>query len=70
MERKRWKKEKKIQVGFLCDRNNSDTPSSKVSFIKGIILPTFDILYNCFCNEDIFFYVNNVRKNLEGIRKL
>ena len=62
-------KEKKMQVGFLCDRNNSDTPSSQVGFIKGIILPTFDILYNCFSNEDILFYINNVRKNLEEWNK-
>ena len=62
-------KEKKMQVGFLCDRNNSDTPSSQVGFIKGIIIPTFDLLYNCFSNEDILYYFNNVRKNLEEWNK-
>ena len=58
-------KEKKMQVGFLCDRNTADTPTSQVGFIKGIILPTFEILYHSFPNDDILFYVNNVRKNLE-----
>ena len=64
-------KEKKIQVGFLCDRNNSDVPNNQIGFIKTIILPTFDILYNCFFgNEDILFYVNNAKKNIEEWNKL
>ena len=63
-------KEKKMQVGFLCDRNNADIPTSQIGFIKGIILPTFEILYNSFPNEDILFYLNNVKKNLEEWSKL
>ena len=64
-------KEKKIQVGFLCDRNNSDVPNNQIGFIKTIIIPTFDILYNCFFgNEDILFYVNNAKKNIEEWNKL
>ena len=63
-------KEKKMQVGFLCERNNADIPTSQIGFIKGIILPTFEILYNSFPNEDILFYLNNVKKNLEEWSKL
>ena len=63
-------KEKKMQVGFLCDRNKADIPTSQIGFIKGIILPTFEILYNSFPNEDILFYLNNVKKNLEEWSKL
>ena len=62
-------KEKNMQVGFLCDRNCADTPTSQVGFIKGIVLPTFEILYHSFPNEDILFYVNNVKKNLEEWNK-
>ena len=63
-------KEKKMQVGFLCDRNKADIPTSQIGFIKGIILPTFEILYNVFPNDDILFYLNNVKKNLEEWSKL
>ena len=63
-------KEKKIQVGFLCDRNNADTPRSQVGFIKGIVLPTFEILYKAFPVEDIQYYLDNVTKNLNEWIKL
>ena len=63
-------KEKNMQVGFLCDRNKADTPTSQIGFIKGIILPTFEILYNTFPNDDILYYLNNVKKNLEEWSKL
>ena len=63
-------KEKKLQIGFLCDRNNADTPRSQVGFIKGIVLPTFEILYKAFPVDDIKFYFDNVSKNLDEWIKL
>ena len=63
-------KEKKLPIGFLCDRNKADTPRSQVGFIKGIVLPTFEILYKAFPGEDIKFYVDNVKYNLNEWIKL
>ncbi len=63
-------KEKKLQIGFLCDRNNADTPRSQVGFIKGIVLPTFEILYKAFPVDDIQYYYSNVSKNLDEWIKL
>ena len=63
-------KEKKLQIGFLCDRNKADTPRSQASFIKGIIYPTFEILYKSFPVDDIKYYVDNVQNNLEEWIKL
>ena len=33
-----------LTVSFLCDRKNTNVPSSQVNFIRGFILPTFEIL--------------------------
>ena len=35
-----------LPVSFLCDRNDTNVPKSQVGFIKGFIIPTFDIINN------------------------
>ena len=39
-------KEKGFNVNFLYDRNNIDIGRNQVGFIKGIIVPSFDLLIN------------------------
>ena len=68
-----WKqgdKEKSMNlpVSFLCERTNSDIPSSQVGFIKGFIIPTFDILVSLF--PGLQYTVTNARANLKEWERL
>jgi hypothetical protein len=68
-----WKqgdKEKSMNlpVSFLCERTNSDVPASQVGFIKGFIIPTFEILVNLF--PGLHYTVNNAKANLKEWEKL
>ena len=56
-------KEKKLPISFLCDRNNFDIPKSQIGFIKGFIIPTFDVLTEIF--PSLLFLKNNAFNNLK-----
>jgi hypothetical protein len=37
-----------LPISFLCDRTTADIPKGQIGFIKGIILPTFDVMFELF----------------------
>ena len=57
-----------LPVSFLCERVNADIPSSQVGFIKGFIIPTFDVLVQMF--PSLGYTVDNARNNLEQWERL
>ncbi len=63
-------KEKRMNlpVSFLCDRIGYDIPSSQVGFIKGFVIPTFDILITMF--PTLSYTVENDKINLNEWQKL
>lgn len=49
-----------LPVSFLCDRNTAEVPKSQIGFIKGIIIPTFDLLIEMFpALQHTRFYVES-----------
>ena len=56
-------KEKGFSVNFLYDRNNIDIGRNQVGFIKGIIIPSFDILVNFL--PEMSYYTDNMKINLK-----
>ena len=63
-------KEKRMNlpVSFLCDRIGYDIPSSQVGFIKGFVIPTFDILITMF--PTLNYTIENAKINLNEWQKL
>ena len=57
-----------LPVSFLCERINADIPSSQVGFIKGFIIPTFDVLVQMF--PSLAYTVDNAKNNLEQWERL
>ena len=57
-----------ISVSFLCDRIDSNVPKGQVNFLKGFILPTFDILSQLF--PGLNFTTENVINNINEWQKL
>ena len=57
-----------LTVSFLCDRKNTNVPSSQVNFIKGFILPTFEVLINIF--PTLNYTVENANNNIIEWQKL
>ena len=55
-------KEKGFNVNFLYDRNNIDIGRNQVGFIKGIIVPSFDLLINFL--PELMYYSDNMKENL------
>jgi len=55
-------KENNLPISFLCDRNDSNIPNSQVGFIKGFILPTFELLVQIFPTLD--YTVKNANDNI------
>ena len=55
-------KERGFNVNFLFDRNNLDIGRNQVGFIKGIIIPSFDILVNFL--PEMSYYIDNIKINL------
>ena len=51
-----------MEVGFLCDRNNSDTPSSQIDFIKGIILSNLIFYIIVFLMKIFYFMLIMIEK--------
>ena len=57
-----------LTVSFLCDRKNTNVPSSQVNFIRGFILPTFEVLINIF--PTLNYTVENANNNINEWQKL
>ena len=57
-----------LTVSFLCDRKNTNVPSSQVNFIRGFILPTFEILVTIFPNLN--YTIENANNNINEWQKL
>lgn len=57
-----------LTVSFLCDRKDTNVPSSQVNFIRGFILPTFDVLIKIF--PTLNYTVENANNNINEWQKL
>ena len=57
-----------LNVSFLCDRKDTNVPSSQVNFIRGFIIPTFEVLVNIF--PTLAYTVENANKNMNEWQKL
>ncbi len=57
-----------LPISFLCDRERYDIPTSQVGFIKGFIIPTFDILVTIF--PSLNFLMDNAKVNLGNWEEL
>ena len=56
-------KEKGFCINFLFERSNTDIPRNQVGFIKGIIIPSFEILVEFL--PELSYYWEQVNTNLE-----
>ena len=52
-----------LPVNFLCDRDNTNTPKSQISFINFVVLPDFKILSKII--PECYFYVENCENNIK-----
>lgn len=59
---------KKLPISFLCDRTTAEVPKSQIGFIKGIIIPSFDVLIDIL--PGLAFLREEIDKNLEEWGKL
>lgn len=57
-----------LPISFLCDRTTADVPKSQIGFIKGIIIPIFDIL--CDFMPNMGYYKQMVQNNIEEWGKI
>ena len=57
-----------LTVSFLCDRKDTNVPSSQVNFIRGFIIPTFEVLINIF--PTLSYTVENANRNMNEWQKL
>jgi hypothetical protein len=57
-----------LPISFLCDRKTADVPKSQIGFIKGIIIPSFDILVDLL--PALNWYRENVFTNVEEWTKI
>ena len=51
-----------LPISFLCDRNNSNIPSSQVGFIGVFIIPTYNYVISIF--PSLSYTIENAKKNL------
>lgn len=58
--------EKKLNlpISMFCDRTTADVPKSQIGFIKGIIIPSFDIMIDLF--PSLIYLKLQVEINLRG----
>ena len=56
-------KAEELPVSFLCDREDVDVPKSQIGFIKGFILPIFDLIKVMFPTLNVFY--DNAKNNLD-----
>ena len=61
-------KKENLPISFLCDREGIDIPNSQVGFIKGFIIPTFEILISVFPNLN--YTLDNAKNNLKKWEEL
>ena len=57
----------KLPISFLWNRIDTDVLKSQVGFIKGFIIPTFDVLIKMFPSLD--YTVENAKKNINEWEK-
>ena len=57
-----------LTVSFLCDRKDTNVPSSQVNFIRGFIIPTFEVLITIF--PTLNYTVENAKNNMNEWQKL
>jgi hypothetical protein len=57
-----------LTVSFLCDRKDTNVPSSQVNFIRGFIIPTFQVLVTIF--PSLGYTVENATNNMNEWQKL
>ena len=57
-----------LPVSFLCDRKNTNVPSSQVNFIRGFIIPSFEVLVEIF--PSLSFTVENANNNINEWQNL
>ena len=57
-----------LSISFLCDRKDVNVPLGQIKFIRGIILPTFDILVTMF--PGLSYTVENANNNIEKWQQL
>jgi calcium/calmodulin-dependent 3',5'-cyclic nucleotide phosphodiesterase len=50
-------------ISMFCDRYNSNIPKAQIGFIKGIVIPSFDVLVNFFPQLD--YTIENLEDNVE-----
>ena len=61
-------REKGLPISFLCDRNNVDTPTSQIGFLKGFIVTSFTCLVEMF--PTLNFTVDNAENNIKRWKQL
>ena len=55
-------KQLNLPVSFNCDRLTVDIPPSQVGFIKGVIIPNFEVLAGIF--EELILLIDNCKDNV------
>ena len=57
-----------LPISFLCDRKDTNVPLSQVNFIRGFILPTFEVLITIF--PSLNYTMDNANNNVTEWQKL
>lgn len=57
-----------LPISFLCDRTTADVPKSQIGFIKGIIVPSFEILLDML--PELFYISESIEDNLDKWGKM
>jgi hypothetical protein len=57
-----------LPISFLCDRKDTNVPLSQVNFIRGFILPTFEVLITIF--PSLNYTMENANNNITEWQKL
>ena len=57
-----------LPVSFLCDRENYNIPNSQVGFIKGFVIPTYEVLVDAF--PTLKYVLINAKINLKKWQNL
>ena len=52
-----------LPISFLCDRETANIPKSQIGFLKGIIVPSYEIIIDMF--PDLNFLMNNIQDNIK-----
>lgn len=52
-----------LPISFLCDRETANVPKSQIGFLKGVIVPSYEIMIDMF--PELSFMMNNIQNNIE-----